>query len=214
MGSVWDEYGIGMGWTEAHPIHIYICTRMKHTMSQVFDNIVLSGLTGSLGGKLVLRRGRRGQPIVSAKPVFAPNREFTAAQKEHQQAFREATAYAKSARRENVYLARAEKTGQTPYNVAVADWFNKPQITALDVTGWKGQTGQTIRIKAIDDVRISRVSVVITDGNGLVFEQGNAQPGDASWWTYITTAQANGNRRLDVTALDLPGNKAQTTWQN
>ena len=183
-------------------------------MAEVFDNIVLSGLTGSLGGKLVLRRGRRGQTIVSKMPVFAPNREFTAAQKAHQQAFREATAYAKSARRENVYLARAEKTGQTPYNVAVADWFNKPQITALDVTGWNGQTGQTIRIKAIDDVRISRVSVVITDGNGTVFEQGNAQPGDASWWTYITTAPANGNRRLEITALDLPGNKAQTTWQN
>jgi hypothetical protein len=54
----------------------------------------------------------------------------------------------------------------------------------------------------MDDVRISRVFVVITDGNGTVFEQGNAQPGDASCWTYTTTA------------LDMPGNKAQTTWQN
>jgi hypothetical protein len=203
-----------MRWTEAHPIHIYLSTRMKHTMAEVFDNIVLSGLRGSLGGKLVLRRGRRGQTIVSAKPVFAPNREFSAAQKAHQQAFREATTYAKSARRENVYLARAEKTGQTPYNVAVADWFNKPEILELDVSGWNGQAGKPIRIKAIDDVQVTRVSIVVTDGNGTVCEQGNAQPDDAAWWTYMTTRSANGNRYLEVTALDLPGNKAQTTWQN
>jgi hypothetical protein len=66
----------------------------------------------------------------------------------------------------------------------------------------------------MDDVRISRVFVVITDGNGTVFEQGNAQPGDASCWTYVTTVPTNGNRRLEVTALDMPGNKAQTSWQN
>jgi len=183
-------------------------------MAQVFDNIVLAGLRGSLGGKLVLRRGRRGQTIVSQKPVFALDREFSAAQKEHQQAFREAAAYAKAAKNEQVYLERAKKTGQAPYNLAVRDWFNKPQIVELDVTGWNGQAGQVIRIKAVDDVRISRVSVVITDGNGTVFERGNAQPGDASWWTYMTTAQANGNRHLEVTAQDLTGNKAQTTWQN
>jgi hypothetical protein len=79
---------------------------MKHIMAQVFDNIVLSGLTGSLGGKLVLRRGRRGQTIVSKKPVFAPDRAFSAAQKAHQQAFREAAAYAKATKNEQVYLER------------------------------------------------------------------------------------------------------------
>ena len=108
-------------------------------MAKVFDNIVLSGLTGSLGDQLVLRRGRRGQTIVSKKPVFAPDREFSAAQKEHQQAFREAAAYAKAAKNEHVYLEKAEKTGQAPYNLAVQDWFNKPQITALDVTGGMGR---------------------------------------------------------------------------
>jgi accessory colonization factor AcfC len=90
-------------------------------------------------------------------PVFAPNREFSAAQKAHQQAFRQAAAYAKAAKNEPIYLEKAEKTGQAPYNLALRDWFNKPQITALDVTGWNGQAGQPIRIKAIDDVRISRV---------------------------------------------------------
>ena len=183
-------------------------------MAKVFDNIVLSGLTGSLGGKLVLRRGRGGQTIVSKKPVFAADREFSDAQKAHQQAFREATAYAKANKNENIYLERAGQTGQVPYNLAVRDWFHKPQITALDVTGWNGGAGQAIRIQAVDDVRISRVSVVITDGNGTVLEQGHAHPGDASWWTYMTTKPAGGNRRLEVTALDFPGNIAKTAWHN
>ncbi|HEX9838552.1 MAG TPA: hypothetical protein VGA72_04365 [Anaerolineales bacterium] len=74
--------------------------------------------------------------------------------------------------------------------------------------------GKRSSSRHIDDVQISRVSIVITDGNGTVFEQGNAQPGDASWWTYITTVPTNGNRHLEVTALDLLGNKAKTSWQN
>jgi hypothetical protein len=114
---------------------------MKHAMAKVFDNIVPSGLTGSLGNKLVLRRGRRGQTIVSKKPVFAPDRVFSAAQKAHQQAFREAAAYAKTAKNGQTYLKKAEKTGQAPYNLAVRDWFNKPQIVELDVTGWNGEAG-------------------------------------------------------------------------
>ena len=183
-------------------------------MAEVFDNIVLSGLRGSLGGKLVLRRGRRGQTIVSKMPVFAPNREFSAAQKAHQQAFREAAAYAKAAKNEPIYLEKAEKTGQAPYNLAVRDWFNKPQITALDVTGWNGQAGQPIRIRTTDDIQVTQVSVVISDGDGTVLEQGKALPMDTAWWSYVTTAHANGSRRLLVTAQDRPGHKAQTAWQN
>ena len=82
------------------------------------------------------------------------------------------------------------------------------------MTAWNGQVGQAIRIKAVDDVQISRVSVVITDGNGTVIEQGTAQPLDHAWWTYATTKPTNRTRHLEVTALDLPGNVAKTTWQN
>ena len=149
-------------------------------MAKVFDNIVLSGLMGSLGGKLILRRCRRGQTIVSKMPVFATDRAFSDAQKAHQQAFREAAAYAKANKNEQVYLDKAQQTGHVTYNLALRDWFHKPRIMALDVTGWNGGAGQAIRIQAVDDVRISRLSVVITDGNGTVLEQGHAHPGDAS----------------------------------
>jgi hypothetical protein len=44
-------------------------------------------------------------------------------------------------------------------------------------------------------------------------QQGNNQQTDAALWMYLTAAQANGSR-LHTTALDAPGHKAQTTWQN
>jgi hypothetical protein len=97
---------------------------------------------------------------------------------------------------------------------AFADWYKKPQIKKLDVTAWNGQTGQAIRIQALDDVQVTQVSIVITGENGTVFEQGYAQPDYAGWWTYMTTKSANGTRRLQITAVDMPGNKAEHTWQN
>jgi hypothetical protein len=183
-------------------------------MAKVRNNILIQGLTGSLGNQLVIRTGKGGQTIVSAKPVFAPNRKLSAAQQAHHAAFQEAAAYAKFARDADIYVAKAQGTTLNPYNVAVADWFNKPRILELDVTAWNGQAGQPIRVRATDDVQVTQVFVVISDGNGTVLEQGAAFPLDTFWWSYVTTAQANGNRRLLVTAQDRPGHKAQTTWQN
>jgi hypothetical protein len=176
--------------------------------------MLVRGLKGSLGDQFVIRKDKAGRTIIANKPVFDEDRVFTERQKANHEAFQDAAAYAKSVQGENVYIDKAKGTARSAYNVAFADWYHKPQIKALDVTGWNGQAGQQILIKAVDDVRVSRVSVVITDGNGTVVEEGNAQPGEASWWTYITTVPTNGNRHLKVTALDLPGNEASTTWQN
>ena len=183
-------------------------------MAKIYNNIFLRGLTGSLGDQFVLRRDKAGRTIITNKPRFDENRQFSERQKANQEAFRQAAAYARLAQGENIYREKAEGTAKSAYNIAFADWFHKPQIVALDVTSWSGAAGQPIRIKAVDDVRISRVSVVIKDGSGAVLEQGHAVPLDASWWTYVTTKPANGTRRLEVTALDLPGNVVTTTWQN
>ena len=182
-------------------------------MAKIVNNIITEGLSGTLGGKLVFRTGKAGQTIVGTKPASDPDREFNPAQKAHQEAFRQAAAYAKVARTEDIYAAKAEGTAKSAYNVAMADWFNKPQIIELDVKDWNGGAGQPIRIKATDDVQVARVSVVISDGNGTVYEQGIAHPLDGLWWSYVTTTPTNGNRLLSVTAQDRPGNRVQTTWQ-
>jgi hypothetical protein len=195
-------------------VKLQILPRRIQDMAKIANNIITEGLSGSLGGRLVFRNGKAGQTIVAVKRRSDPDQEFNPAQLAHQEAFRQAAAYAKVARVEEVYVAKAEGTTKSAYNVAMADWFNKPQIPELDLNDWNGQAGQSIRVKATDDVQVTRVSVMITDGNGTLLEQGNASQDEGQWWVYVTTVPTNGSRRLKITAHDRPGNTAQTTWQN
>jgi hypothetical protein len=178
-------------------------------MAEVFNNIFVRGLTGAVGDQFVIRRTRSGKTIIANKPRFDKNREFTPAQKAHQNAFREAARYAKAAQTRPFYIEKAKAANSTSYNMAVADWFGKPEVLAIDASGWTGESGQTIRIEAQDDTKVTRVTVVIHN-NGSILEQGEAVPSetDGSLWTYITTSQMTPARGilLDANAYDLPGN--------
>ena len=178
-------------------------------MAEAFNNLFVRGLTGAVGDQFVIRRTRSGKTIIANKPRFDKNREFSPSQKAHQNAFRQAARYAKAARTLPLYIERAKAANSTSYNMAVADWFGKPEILALDASGWTGAIGQTIRIKAQDDTKVTRVTVVIHN-NGAILEQGEAVPSgtDGSLWTYVTTTQVTPAQGilLDANAYDLPGN--------
>ena len=92
-------------------------------MAKIHNNIFVRGLTGSVGDQFVIRQTRSGRTIIANKPMFDTNREFTEPQKAQQEAFRQATTYAKFARNHLVYVEKAKGTDVTPYNLAVADWF-------------------------------------------------------------------------------------------
>lgn len=181
-------------------------------MAKVRNNIVIKGLSGSLGDQLVVKQDKGGRTIVAVKPEFDENHVFTEAQKEVQENFREATAYAKAAKTNEVYTDKAEGTARSSYNVAVADWFHAPEILEIDVSAWSGAAGQVIRVKAMDDVQVTQVNVVITDNAGTVSEQGQAVLSDGLWWNYTTTASAPQNPRIVATARDLPGHIAEFNW--
>ena len=178
-------------------------------MAEVFNNIFVRGLTGAVGDQFVIRRTRSGKTIIANKPRFDKNREFSPSQKAHQNAFREAARYAKAAQTQPFYIEKAKAANSTSYNMAVADWFGKPEILALDASGWTGEIGQTIRIEAQDDTKVTRVTVVIHN-NGTILEQGEAVrcATDVSLWTYVTTTQVTPAQGilLDANAYDLPGN--------
>ena len=142
-------------------------------MARVRKNLAMQGLTGKLGDQFVIRTDKAGRTIVGTKPTFSEGRQFSDAQVTHHEEFREAVAYAKSAKDLDIYVQKAGGTPQNAYNVAVADWFNKPEIKELDVTGWNGAPGGTIRVRAMDDVQVAQVNVVITDSTGAVQEQGH-----------------------------------------
>ena len=180
-------------------------------MAKVRQNIVVHGLSGSLGNQLVIRQDKAGRTIVGIKPSFNPNREFSESQKSHQESFREAAAYGQAAKDQEAYVSKAEGTPLNPYNVAMADWFHAPQILDVDLAAWSGQAGQAIRIKALDDVQVTKVTVLISDENDTLIEQGEATRADGLWWQYITTAAAGGSPKVLASAQDLPGHIAEMT---
>jgi hypothetical protein len=174
-------------------------------MAKVNGNIFMEHLSGMIGGQLVIKRGRGGGTIISKKPTFRPDRVFSAAQLAQQQAFREATAYARAMKREPIYLAKANGSAQTGYNVAVADWFNRPEILEIDLSGWAAEGGGVIRVRAQDDVKVQQVKVIINDENGALLEEGLASETSALWWEYHTAQPAAGDLRVTAAAMDLPG---------
>jgi len=178
-------------------------------MARVHNNIFVRGLTGAVGDQFVIRKTKSGRTIIANKPVFDENREFSPAQKAQQEAFKMAIVYAKVAKTQPVYMQLAKGTDSTAYNLAMTDWFGKPQILSVDASGWGGQSGKTIRIKAQDDTLVTRVTVIIHN-NGTVLEQGEAVPSesDGLLWTYVTTTNVAPAPcvLLDANAYDLPGN--------
>ena len=180
-------------------------------MARVHKNMFVRGLTGSLGEQFVIRVTRSGKTIIADKPTFAGNRVFNAEQLAHQHAFRQAIAYAGSAKTDPVYIAKAQGTGMTAFNAAVADWFNKPAVLEIDVRAWNGQAGGTIRVNALDDTRVTRVTVRITDPEDTLLEQGEAVQVDNLWWAYTSTTviAEPASARIVATAEDRPGNRAE-----
>ena len=83
---------------------------------------------------------------------------------------------------------KAKETGSISYNLAIADWFGAPKILEINMDGWTGQMGQTIRMKARDNFMVACVAVVIRDTEGCVLEAREAIQSkvDGSWWHYTT----------------------------
>lgn len=187
-------------------------------MAKVFNNIFVRGLTGSLGDQFVIRKTRSGRTIIANKPTFDENRVFNEEQLAHQEAFRQATTYAKVAKDQPVYISKAQGTPQTAYNLAVADWFRHPQVIEIDARGWTGAVGQSIHVRAVDDMQVKRVTVTIRDESLALLEEGEAvqSPTDRLLWTYTTQTSISlaSSPQVAATAEDLPGHTNTLTWQS
>jgi hypothetical protein len=185
-------------------------------MAKIDDNIIMEGIRGRLGKRLVYRKTRGGSTVVSTRPSFSETREFTEEQLSQQSAFKQAIAFARKAKSQPAYKKLARGTEMTSFNVAVADWFSHPEVIEIDRGGWTGELGQTILVEARDEVLVSGVQVAILDANGSLIEEGEAEPFESTWWSYTTTRQADLSSivRVVATALDLAGNTGELAWTN
>jgi hypothetical protein len=165
-------------------------------MAKVKKNMMLKGLSGSIGPDHYARVTKNGKTIISHKPDFG-NRQFSEAQLNHQSGMKTAAAYAKVASKDNpIYTKKAAGTSKNAYNLALKDWFKAPEIDSMD---W--QNG-LIRVSATDNVQVTKVVITVLDHDGQSLEQGEAELVMGVWWDY----RAVNKGRIQVEAWDFAGN--------
>ena len=178
-------------------------------MARIEKNLVTRGASGKLGNQIVFRQN--GNHTIMAVAPGKRTKPFTDAQLAHLQQFKEAVFYAKSVLNDAVQKGEyksAAKNGESAFNVAVADFLKLPTVEELDFSQYTGQIGNKIRVRAMDNFKLTNVTVTIYKADNTVVETGIATAGTNGLdWFYTTTHQntsMTGGRVL-AKITDTPG---------
>jgi hypothetical protein len=178
------------------------------------NNSVITGkLRGSLGKELVFREWE-GKTVV-AKAPRARKGKASPAQEQTKERFLMASRYAKAVLEgtdqgiRDAYAA-ALKPRQNLYCRAAEDFLSPPIVKNISAADYTGVIGSQIKLRAVDDFRVTNVRVEIYAAGGAQLEKGNAaQQGNGLDWTYTAT-QANNlpaGSKIKAIASDVPGNE-------
>lgn len=180
-------------------------------MANIHRHITIRGLTDVLGEHFLYRKAPSQPIMLPRKPRYVDSATHAGRRTSHQDLLREATSYANFAQTHDVYIDKARRTGVTAYNVALTDWFEGPRLLQIDIDAWTGRVGETIRVKARDNVKVVTVTVEIRDANGTLLEVGEAVQSqtDRAWWSYTTRSHVplQPFPGVEAIARDLPGNQ-------
>ena len=185
-------------------------------MANTYRNTYMRGLNGVDGdqaiyctthsGKTIFVRGDRCDGNWKYMSMYIPKRHA-----DWRAAIRAAALYAGFASTQDVYVDLECRTGVSAYTLAIADWFQGPRVLAMDLDAWTGQIGQTIRVKARDNILVAAVTVVIRDPQKNFLEMGEAVRSEPSspWWNYKTQTRVDMSPFPTMAAIvqDLPGNR-------
>ena len=180
-------------------------------MANIHRNISIHGLANLLGERFLYRKAGTGKLIAANKPLFDDNHKYAGIKKTRQEALREAATHAAFSYSEEAYVNKARRNDTTPYSIALTDRFGAPRVLEMDVDEWTGGIGQTIRVKARDNIKVATVYIVIRDASGNVLETGEAVQSNAGspWWNYITKSRIRMSPfpTIEAIAQDLSGNR-------
>jgi hypothetical protein len=179
-------------------------------MSISKNNDVIHGMSGKFGDMIVFRQ--RSGKTIGARAPGEINAPASAKQQAVRERFQRAILYGKTVIADplskEAYAAKAAE-GISAFNVAVADFFQAPDILEVNLTGYFGQPGQRIHIKVTDDFEVTGVTVQIHNADGSLQEEGDAAP-DATMtnWTYTasTVNTSLTGDKITVSAFDNPNN--------
>ena len=133
----------------------------------------------------ITRNSRGGSAFASEGRLSRQNR------------FQQAEAYAReAAETQPIYTALAQNTPSRAYTLALSDWLHAPVIQEVI------RQRDSIFVDATDNVLVTKVMVTISDEEGQILEQGEADLIDDAWWEYETDVIGN----VLVEVWDLAGN--------
>jgi hypothetical protein len=163
-----------------------------------------------LGG-IVVYRQYRGKTLLCNRPE--KRNTITPHQQKMKSRFLEAVAFAKKMiadpATKALYQPGPESKFTSAYAAALADYLKRPVIDDVDVTGYHGNEGDMIIVKASDIARTLTVTMTVMGINGEVIEQGEALP-NAFNLDYVFSGRKKNNlvhgSVLRVTVTDKPGN--------
>jgi hypothetical protein len=176
-------------------------------MAEVKDNIITQGMSGNVGKQIVFKRyGNR--TIVSKMPDMSEVKKSKKQQDENMK-FREAAGYARSQMADPVSKAEYQakvKGMQRAYNLAIADFYKAPEIRQVETR--KFFSDKEISMIILDDFKVAKVNLIITDHDGVVLEEGEAHELGEWIWKYTTDKDYSGysSVKILVSAWDKPGN--------
>jgi hypothetical protein len=184
-------------------------------MTKVRFHGPIAGFSGAMGEMVFADQEKKGRTLAYMKKHYEP----TQAQLNHREHFKEAVRHAQVALEDPAMLAFyemiAEQRDSNAYAVAVTDYLVAPSFKSLDLSQYKGQVGDPIVIRAVDDIGLAEVEVTLSANNGTQIEKGKALEDrvHAGYWTYIATAPVAFGSEIfiEVKGMDHAGTKAQHT---
>lgn len=181
-------------------------------MAKSENNEVMYGARGKVGNLVIFKNFANNQTVIAKRPRRPENLVYTERQIKATQKFREGVLYAKGVISDPDLVATYQpfvKPGTSVYNLALADYCKAPEITLVDTTTYQGQIGDQIKVKAIDNFRVTEVKVNIYDATDVLIESGLAMLSTNNIdWIYEATT-LNGNltgTKVTAEAKDTPGN--------
>jgi hypothetical protein len=170
--------------------------KTKETMSKAKPSEEVKGSSNRAGGLIYFQRPD-GTAVVQATP-HRRKTKFKRGRKEHLQRLQGAAHYARwAAKTQPIYAELANGTTRTAFNLARSDWFHPPVIHEMRLRE------NMIRVRASDNVLVTKVVITILDEEGRLLEAGEATRQEGDWWEYIPRTTG---KILTAAAWDLPGN--------
>lgn len=181
-------------------------------MAKCENNEVMFGARGKIGNLVVFKNFGKDQTVIAKTRRKPQNPVYSLQQEETKSRFKEAVIYAQGITADEGLLAfykKYAKPGTSAYNMALADFCKPPVIENIDITGYQGNIGDKIKIRAIDNFRVVSVKFSIFGADNQLIETGNAvlSANNADWNYETTVANAAVQQsRFVAEATDTPGN--------